>query len=130
MLPMPREDADELIGRMRDALRAVLAQNGGQREITLLARSVLLTSFLTEAGFGQLQPCYLRQTEAMLLGVLDRAESTVDWMVPDSLFERLVAVIDEHDRQLRCVRFSAVVDATRRLERLLVATQRTMLADP
>jgi hypothetical protein len=119
LLPMARADADAMILQVRLAFEAARSGRSGRREAAMLVQSVIFTRLLTEAGFGLLEPSTLGMVEGALLALLDQHEAKSDWNMPPPLIEALTPVINEHDRQLRDVRFGAIVDATERLQYLI-----------
>jgi hypothetical protein len=126
LLPMPGRDADAMALHIRLALEAVKRGQAGRHEATLLAQSVLVTGFLTEAGYGCLDMAFIRQAEEDMLALLDHGERTGRWTMPGALITPVTQVINEHDRQLREVRFGALVDANRRLDLLIAASLRKL----
>jgi hypothetical protein len=125
LLPMPRDEADRLSLQSRVALEAVRSQRAGVQETTVIAQTVLLASFLTEAGHGLLDLDDVRKTERSVLKVLDVGTETGDWVFNDALIDALTSIVNEHDRQLREVRFGEVFEATTRLDRMVTAAHRT-----
>jgi hypothetical protein len=125
LLPMPRDDADRLSLQSRIALEAVRSRCAGIQEATVIVQTVLLTSFLTEAGHGLLHLDDVRETERSVLKALDFGKETGEWVFDDVLIEALTSIVNEHDRQLREVRFGEVFEATTRLDRMVTAAQRT-----
>jgi hypothetical protein len=124
LLPMPRDEADRLSLQSRIALEAVRSQCAGLQATTVIAQTVLLTSFLTEAGHGLLDLDDVRQTERSVLKILDVGKETGEWVFDDVQIDALTSIVNEHDRQLREVRFGEVFEATTRLDRLVTAAQR------
>lgn len=124
LLPMPRQDADGLCLQTRLALEAARSGRAATREMTVLAQAVLLTSFLTESGHGLLPLSWVHHVEKAVLAVLDTGKNTGDWNVDEAIIESLTVIVNEHDRQLREVRFSEVVAATERLDKMIVAALR------
>ncbi|SAK74954.1 Fis family transcriptional regulator [Caballeronia temeraria] len=123
LLPMPREDADALCLQSRLALEAVRGQRAARQEAIVLAQTVLLTSFLTESGHGLLDLPFVRQVEEAVLAILDVAKISGEWNFSESLVESLTTVVNEHDRQLREVRFGHIVAATERLDRMVASVR-------
>jgi len=120
---MPRQEADGLCLQTRLALEAARSGRAASREMTVLAQSVLLTSFLTESGHGLLQLSWVRQVEEAVLAVLNEGKKTGEWNVDETIVESLTVIVNEHDRQLREVRFSEVAAATERLDKMIVAAR-------
>jgi hypothetical protein len=122
---MPRDEADRLSLQSRIALEAVRSHRAGVQETTVIAQTVLLTSFLTEAGHGAMALDDVRQAERSVLKILDSGKATGEWLFDDALIDALTRIVNEHDRQLREVRFGEVFEATTRLDRLVTTAQRT-----
>ncbi|WP_213233477.1 transcriptional regulator fis family protein [Caballeronia sp. NK8] len=120
---MPQQDADGLCLQTRLALEAARSRRAASREMTVLAHAVLLTSFLTESGHGLLPLSCVRQVEEAVLSVLDEGKKTGEWNVDETIIKSLTVIVNEHDRQLREVRFSEVVAATERLDKMIVAAR-------
>ncbi|WP_321799864.1 Fis family transcriptional regulator [Caballeronia sp. J97] len=123
-LPMPRGEADKVILQCRVALESIRNERAGLTEVQSIAQAVLLTGLLTESGFGKLDAALLDEVEGEMLGLLDRGLSTGDWRLPAAATSRLIAVINEHDRQLREVRLSAVIECNEHLGRFLATLMR------
>jgi hypothetical protein len=125
LLPMPRADAEAMALQVRLSFEAVRNQRGSRADAICMAQSVLLTSFLTEKGHGLLDLEAIRKVEVDVLAELDRNGVGNGWNFPDQLLQPLLDVVNEHDRQLREVRFGAIVDALERLDRLIGKTKKT-----
>lgn len=123
LLPMPRHDADALCLRSRIALESARGGRAGSHETTILAHTVLLTSFLTEAGHGVLDMSFARQVEKAVLANLDAGKATGEWKFSYAFVESLTTVINEYDRQMREVRFGQVLAASQRLDRMIASVR-------
>jgi hypothetical protein len=121
LLPMSQPDVNAMILPVRLALEAMRGGKAERREIIVLVQSVILTSFMTEAGFGRLDLSFVRKTGEALFAYLDQDQS-IGWFFGAELMDQLTSVVNEHDRQLSEERFGAVADATKRLERLIDAS--------
>jgi len=121
--PMPQQDADGLCLQTRLALEAARSRRAASREMTVLAQAVLLTSFLTESGHGLLPLSWIRQVEEAVACGTGRGKKTGEWNVDETIIKSLTVIVNEHDRQLREVRFSEVVAATERLDKMIVAAR-------
>ncbi|SAK67729.1 Fis family transcriptional regulator [Caballeronia fortuita] len=124
-LPMPRGEADKVILQCRIALESIRLQRAGLIEAQCIAQAVLLTGLLTEAGFGSLDAEILDDVEGNVLGLLNRGLTSGDWCLPEAVLPRLIVVINEHDRQLREVRLSAVIECNEHLERFIATLARS-----
>ncbi|MFM0521823.1 Fis family transcriptional regulator [Caballeronia jiangsuensis] len=123
LLPMPRQEADALCLQSRIALESVRGGRAGSHETTILAHTVLLTSFLTEAGHGVLDLSFVRQVEEAVLAILDAGKATGEWNFDETFVQSLTTVINEYDRQMREVRFGQVLAATKRLDRMIASVR-------
>jgi hypothetical protein len=120
---MPRQEADALCLRARVALEAVRVGRAARQETTVVAHTVLLTSFLTEAGHGMLELSFVRQVEEAVLAILDAGKATGEWHFSEAFVESLTTIVNEYDRQLREVRLAKVLAASERLDRMISEVQ-------
>ncbi|SAL07617.1 hypothetical protein AWB81_08191 [Caballeronia arationis] len=118
---MPRHDSDAMSLRSRLAFEAMRAQRATARDVRQVAQAVLLTGFMTEVGHGLLELPFLEEVEKEVLALLERGRAVDDSIVPETLLERLPAIINEHDRQLREVRLGVVKAACERLDRMVTS---------
>jgi hypothetical protein len=125
LLPMPRADAEAMALHCRLAFEAIRNLRASRADEICMAQTVLLTSFLTEKGHGLLDLETIRKLEADVLAELDRNGAGNGWNFPNALLQPLLDVVNEHDRQLREVRFGAIVDASERLNRLIGTLKKT-----
>lgn len=123
-LPMPRVEADKVILQCRIALESVKRGRASLIEAQCIAQAVLLSGLLTEAGFGILNRATLDEVQGDVLALLDRGLTVGDWRLPATAVPRLTAVINEHDRQMREVRLSAVIECNEHLERFIATLPR------
>ncbi|CAL8481106.1 protein of unknown function (plasmid) [Caballeronia sp. S22] len=107
----------------RIALESVRGGRAAGPETTVLAHTVLLTSFLTEAGHGLLELSFVRQVEEAVLAILDVGNKTGEWTFSEATIDSLTAIVNEYDRQLREVRFAHVLAATQRLEQMIASVR-------
>jgi hypothetical protein len=120
---MPREDADALCLPARIALESARGGRAGTHETTILAHTVLITSFLTEAGHGVLDLSFVRQVEEAVLATLDAGKASGQWQFSEPFLESLTTIVNEYDRQMREVRFGQVLAATERLDRMIASVR-------
>ncbi|SAK86165.1 hypothetical protein AWB75_05794 [Caballeronia catudaia] len=119
---MPRHDADTVILQCRLALE-VMRQGGASRtEAQCIAHAVLLTRLLSEVGHGLLDPDIIREAEEGMLAMLDAGAQTGEWRLSEARLPGLMAIVNEHDRQLREVRLADIIACNERLERFIAAT--------
>ncbi|WP_174480160.1 hypothetical protein [Paraburkholderia mimosarum] len=84
-----------------------------------MSQIVLITGYITRAGFGRLDIRDIDRVEQHLGEVLVEADRTGEWTIPDSLIIELTTVVNEYDRQLATTRVEIVARASEYLERLL-----------
>ncbi|CAH2813506.1 MAG: hypothetical protein CBCREVIR_3699 [Candidatus Burkholderia crenata] len=120
-LPPAREDAEKVVLRGRLALEFIRRGDGdGDRAATdLMASTLLLTTFLTEAGHGLLPMSLFDETERMLFDTLNTGMQTGVWVFAEPLIHNLMTIVNEHDRQLRETRLQAIIEASARLDRYI-----------
>ena len=118
-LPLAREDAEKVVLRCRMALESIRRGDGDRTAADLMASTLLLTTFLTEAGHGLLLMSLLEETERMLFDTLNIGMQTGIWVFAEPLIRNLMTVVNEHDRQLRETRLQAVIEASSRLDRYI-----------
>ena len=123
-LPMPRRNSQSIILQCRIALEALRHDRGSLIEAQCLAHAVILTSMLSQQGFGKLDPAVIEGAEEDILAMLERGGSTGEWHFPPAGFARLVDVVNEHDRQLREVRLSALIVCNDRLQGFIESIMR------
>ena len=121
-MPMEPADADSMVLSVRIALESIRRQTNGQAEAMAIAQALLMTTYLTEAGYGTLDLTQLANIERGMNETLIAGAKTDDWRFSAPVADAMVVLINEHDRQLHEVRVGAILDATRRLQRLLVNT--------
>ncbi|WP_150792120.1 MULTISPECIES: hypothetical protein [Pandoraea] len=120
LLPMPRREAERIVLRVRLSLERLRSGEASRQLINALAEVILIATFVTEAGHGELHSDILERTERDLASVLLVANSKGEWAVPSELMDDLTRVVNEYDRQLAKVRLGVIADACKRLEQLMV----------
>ncbi|KND55358.1 hypothetical protein BVER_03980c [Candidatus Burkholderia verschuerenii] len=115
-LPLPRRDADLIILQYRLAVETIRRQRATQVEVQCVAHAVLLTAMLTELGYGRLDASLLEGAEDDVLTMLERGHASGDYSYREEGVQRLIEVINEHDRQLREVHVAALVGCNERLQ--------------
>ncbi|WP_321938404.1 hypothetical protein [Paraburkholderia sp. J8-2] len=118
-LPMPRNESSDLALRARIALERLRKGEADRALINLVSQVVIIASFITRAGHGQLDIAEIEHVERGLAEVLSEAGRTGVWNVPESLVAELCAVINEYDRQLCVTRMEIVVRASDHLGKLV-----------
>ncbi|WP_321939407.1 hypothetical protein [Paraburkholderia sp. J8-2] len=131
LLPMSRSEAANLALRTRIALERLRNGEASRSLVNHMCQIVLITSYITRAGFGRLDLHDIDRVEHNLGEVLFEADRTGEWNLPDSLISELTTVVNEYDRQLATTRVEIVARASEHLERrlLLAASQRPAAAD-
>ncbi|CAN7310158.1 MULTISPECIES: hypothetical protein [unclassified Caballeronia] len=118
-LPMERTAADQLSLQFHIALETLRRGQGDSTTAQCLVQVILLTGFLEEAGFGQIEREVLDRGERALSALIQRGKATGDWLIDDLAIDNLTIIVNEHDRQLRETRLQAVVHASERFNRLI-----------
>ncbi|MFL9936054.1 hypothetical protein P0D88_45135 [Paraburkholderia sp. RL18-103-BIB-C] len=83
-----------------------------------MAEILLLTGFLTEGGFGQLDAAFMDDVEKRLLAELNQGGVAGEWKFDAELVDALVVVVNEYDRLVRETRLQAIVEANQSFARL------------
>lgn len=126
---MPRREASDLALRARIALERLRTGEADRPLINLVSQVVIVASFITRAGHGQLDIGEIECVERGLGEVLAEADRTGVWNVPESLIEGLTAVVNEYDHQLCVTRMEIVVRASDHLGKLVDLAARDTRAD-
>lgn len=131
LLPMSRSEATNLALRTRIALERLRNGEAGRALLKHMSQIVVITGYITRAGFGRLDLGDIDRVEHNLGEVLFEADRMGEWNLPDSLISELTTVVNEYDRQLATTRVEIVARASEHLERrlLLAASQRPAAAD-
>ncbi|RQH05089.1 hypothetical protein D1Y85_16530 [Paraburkholderia dinghuensis] len=127
---MPRAEASDLALRARIAVERLRNGEADRSLINLVSQIVIIASFITRAGHGELDIEDIERVERGLGEVLLEADRSGIWNVSDSLIEGLTAVVNEYDRQLCVTRMEIVVQASDHLEKLVdLAAQDSRFTD-
>jgi len=116
---MPRRQSSDLALRARIALERLRNGEVDRPLINLLSQVAIIASFITRAGHGQLDIGEIERAERGLGELLEEADRTGVWNVPDSLLKGLIAVVNEYDRQLSVTRMEILVRASDHLGKLV-----------
>lgn len=119
LLPIPKADVARIVLRVRLTLERLRAGESSCQLIHALAEVTLITSFVTQAGHGELPMALLERTEHDLAAVLLSGEATGEWAVSKGLLDALTRVVNEYDRQLSKVRLAVIADACKRFKQLM-----------
>lgn len=120
LLPMSRSEASNLALRTRIALERLRNGEVGRSLFNHMSQIVLITGYITRAGFGRLDIHDIDRVGQNLGEVLFEADRTGKWSIPDSLISELTTVVNEYDYQLAVTRVEIVARASEHLERLLL----------
>ncbi|WP_233889940.1 hypothetical protein [Paraburkholderia flagellata] len=127
---MPRSEASDLALRARIALERLRNGEADRSLINLVSQVVIIASFITRAGHGKLDIGEMERVEHGLEEVLNEADRTGVWKVPEALIDGLTTVVNEYDRQLCVTRMEIVVRASDHLGKLVdLATRDTRTND-
>jgi hypothetical protein len=116
-LPMSPRDASSLALRTRIVLERLRNGEAGPSLVNHMSQIVLITGYITRAGFGRLDIQDFDRIEQDLGEVLVEADRTGEWNIPDSLIRELTTVVNEYDRQLATTRVEIIARASEQLER-------------
>ncbi len=115
-LPMEAAMADAAATRYRIAFNQAAAGRGGLADIRALSQAVMMAGLIADIEPGALDDAVLRACEAFFA---ERLLSPSDaWALSGESLDAALAVLNEHDRQLRQCRFRFIVIATERFERI------------
>ena len=123
-LPMSQRDASSLALRTRIVLERLRNGEAGRSLVNHMSQIVLITGYITRAGFGRLDIQDIDRIEQNPGEVLVEADRMGEWNIPDSLISELTTVVNEYDRQLATTRVEIIARASEQLERhmMLAAT--------
>ena len=124
LLPMSRSEASNLALRTRIVLERLRNGEADRSLVNHITQIVLITAFITRAGFGKLDIEDIDRVEKGLGQVLLEADGTGEWHIPASLISELTTVVNEHDRQLAVTRVEVIARASAHLDRLMVLAAR------
>jgi hypothetical protein len=114
---MSRSEASNLALRTRIALERLRNGEAGRSLVNHMSQIVLITGYITRAGFGRLDIHDIDLVEQNLGEVLFEADRTGEWKIPDALISELTTVVNEYDHQLATTRVEIVARASEHLER-------------
>jgi hypothetical protein len=118
-LPLDRASVDQMAIGFRIALESIRQGRGETIAARCMVQVVLLTSYVSDAGYGFISSAALDEAEDLLFDVFGAYNTTGKWIFEPSLIDKLTAIVNEHERQLRETRLQIIVGATRQLNRLL-----------
>ncbi|WP_345817793.1 hypothetical protein AAGS40_29715 (plasmid) [Paraburkholderia sp. PREW-6R] len=117
LLPMQKAQADELGLRNHIALASMRAGQGSLTAAQHLLEAIVLTGFLVEAGFGELEPEQFTAAELAVCEAIEQGSLTGKWLLGSDASRYLEIIVTLYDQQLREAPLSAVVQAGERLRR-------------
>lgn len=118
LLPLDRAAADQLVLPVRIAFEQIRQGDVDRAAAVCMAEILLMTGFLTEGGFGQLDTAFLADVEKRLLVELNQEGMAGEWKFAADLVDALVVVVNEFDRLVRETRLQAILEANRSCEKL------------
>lgn len=116
---MPRKESSDLALRARIALERLRNGEADRSLVNLLSQVAIITSFITRAGHGQLDIAEIECVERGLGEVINQADRTGLWNVPESLIDGLTVAVNEYDRMLSVTRMEIVARASDHLGKLV-----------
>ncbi|PVX85689.1 hypothetical protein C7402_103266 [Paraburkholderia unamae] len=116
---MARKESTDLALRARIAVERLRNGEADRPLLNLVSQIIIIASFITRAGHGELDIGEIERVERDLDEVLNDADRIGVWTVPQSLIEGLTAVVNEYDRQLCVTRMEIVVRASDHLGKLV-----------
>ena len=116
-LPMPRKEATDLALRARIALERLRNGEADRPLINLVSQVAIIAGFITRAGHGKRDIGDIDRVERDLGEVLNEADRTGVWSVPEALIEGLTVVVNEYDQLLCVTRMEVFVRASDHLEK-------------
>lgn len=114
-LPLPRARADELAWRTHLTLASMRAGKGSMTAAQTLLEAIVMTGFLTEAGYGPLARAQMTEAEQAVCDAMARGNDGDHWSLEPVAAKKLEAIVTLHDQQLREAPLSVVAQASDRL---------------
>ncbi|AME27435.1 hypothetical protein AXG89_26725 (plasmid) [Burkholderia sp. PAMC 26561] len=109
------------------ALAACRGDGGNRYQINELTRSVYMSYFLQNLGFGNLPfECY-EHAEAVIENVLAIAEKSAKWVIQEEDAPAIERLLLLHDRQLSEAPMHQVVKAEKQLRQFIAGTSASPL---
>ena len=115
---MPKSEADVLSTHAHCALQALRDGQGWLAGTQSLTEVLILTSYLAEAGYGQITREAWVQSESAINAAFAEGRATGIWKLDDAGFEQLSSVVNVHDAQLHNAPLCVLSAASERLDRL------------
>lgn len=118
-LPLDKMLADKLSLRFRLALEDARQGRADVAAAHCLLEVTLLTGFLKEDGHSTIEQAVIDHAELSLYEILEDKRFDDPCEFDDQTLHDLTIVVNEHERQLRELRLTALYKAVARLEQLL-----------
>ncbi|CAN7703519.1 hypothetical protein [Caballeronia sp. LjRoot31] len=118
LLPMPRAEADTLSLHAHCALQALRDGTGWMAGTQSLAEVLILTAYVTEAGYGHITREAWLQGEIAINAAFAQGQATGVWKLDDASCQQLAGIVCVHDAQLHNAPLGVLAAASERLERL------------
>lgn len=118
LIPLPKREADLLSLHAHCALQALIDARGWLAGVQSLTEMLILTSFVAEAGYGQIARATWLDAEAALNSAFCKGRDAGCWRVDADGSISIAAVLAMHDVQLYSAPFGVPANASARLERL------------
>jgi hypothetical protein len=117
LLPIPRATANELALHAHLAVEALRVGVADIAPAQLIAETMLLVRFLTEAGHGTFSHEELIDADCIMAAVFDAGHASGSWFLPAEDVAEFAMIVSLYDQQLQRASLAAVTAACDRLER-------------
>lgn len=111
--------ADSTVMRFRIAFNVAATGRGGMSELRALSHTVMMAGLVADIEPSVLDDNDLRICEEFFAKRL--LASSNDWALSGESQRAVLAVLNEHDRQLRQCLFQTIIMATERFERIVAS---------
>ncbi len=118
LTPIPKREADLLSLHAHCALQALIVGRGWLGGVQSLTEILILTSFVAEAGYGQILRETWLDSESALNAAFVKGRDTGVWQIDPDGAGHVGAVLAMHDAQLYSAPLGVLAAASERLERL------------
>jgi hypothetical protein len=98
-------------------LRAQHQRGGSARDAQTLTQTMILTGFITEAGYGAATYEQLVVAESAISAAFDRGRDKGAWRLDDDAAGLFAVIVTTYDEQLRGAPLWAIAEASERLDR-------------
>jgi hypothetical protein len=118
LFPLPKRETDLLSLRAHCSLQALIDGRGWLGGVQSLTEVLILTSFVAEAGYGQISRETWLDAEAALNAAFGKGRDAGVWQIDADGSGRVCAVLAMHDAQLSGAPLGVLATASERLEQL------------